>query len=622
MPQLQNNNRAPVKVNDGHAAKGGSYINEVEAVQDHRRYPNDISNGTALLNGLNNVMNNLNSKLQNFALKTQQLEAENKFNEYQLDSKNLTKNYKFNYQRQPSEELTKQYENDLQQLKDSYENQMPNLYKNEFLQRTNLLDKQENLEFFRRTTDLEYQSKKYLNNLYSNLDNVADASFQGNFEMMENEVMTLPLKKQQLLDLYGDIEGNKLYDDYSKKLIKSYMDGRLASQSPKDVLDMMTLLEKSPEFRDKLSSLEMEHYRIMAEERQQKIDNARKTQEVAEYFIKTNLIINDITNQKLNNYSDIVNRLLETGTDEYESKLILGFAGYTTQLPPELLEKNKGGTRLGMDAKELSRKKTDEEKTEFNDNIQSKIFSLYEGISKDDKELEGVEERNTVANRIKEVEQELLKGLAGGYLSRSEHANYTNQLQPYMSKVLDATAKGNFDDDNWYSFELGYGDLQKGINEVLERENLLEGSNTLKNKLKSKLNKLMGKEEEDPDEYLKGLDRKKYYFLKNNITSNYIKSMDRQFREFKNNDVNGKYADVNNWIEFQDRVDRGIRKRMYNKALDEALSKYARNEMGINLNNDIINPKTGEVINRDLLLNKIQEEEEKLQYMDLMYKLQ
>ncbi len=57
--------------------------------------------------------------------------------------------------------------------------------------------------------------------------------------------------------------------------------------------------------------------------------------------INLNTIINNIVNQKLNNYEDIVNVLLATGTDRYESKLIMKFAGYTTELPPELLNKNR-----------------------------------------------------------------------------------------------------------------------------------------------------------------------------------------------------------------------------------------------------------------------------------------
>lgn len=337
MPQLQNNNRVPVKVNDGNAPKSNSYINEVEAVNNY----NVPSNTAMALGGIGNIMNNLSEKLQDFSFKTQQIETENKFNEYQIESNNLTKEYKFNYQRQPSEELTKVYEHDMENLKTEYEKQIPGLFKDNFLQRIDIMAKQNDLNFFRKSADLNYQSQKYLNTLNESLNTINRASYEGNFEAMENEINTLSIKKEQPIALYGDIKGNEIYNNHVKGLIKNYMGGRIAANNPNDVLDIANVIALTPEFSDKLTAEEMEHYKQLAIDKKNKLDKARRTQEETEYAIKTNLIINDIANEKLNNYEDIINRLLETGTDEYESKLILKFADYSTTLPPELLNRNR-----------------------------------------------------------------------------------------------------------------------------------------------------------------------------------------------------------------------------------------------------------------------------------------
>lgn len=609
MPQLQNNNIMPVKPNDANAPKNNSYINESKVVKDYRPQ----SNYTTILQGIDNIINNFSDKFKDFTLKTQQMEAENKFNEFQTKYNNRIKEYKFNYERNPSEDLTKEYEVDMQSLKDDYEKQIHGLYKNNFLQRVNLMDKSQNLDFFRKVADLQYQSNKYMESLNQSINIVNNASYEGNYDIINTAVAKLPDIKNQLSILYGDLEGNRLYNDYTKRLIKNYMGGRIASNNPDDVLDIAKVIEITPEFEDKLTAEEIEHYRQMAIAKKDKLEKVRKTQEVTEYAIKTNTIINNIVNQKLNNYEDIVNALLATGTDEYESKLIMKFAGYTTELPPELLNKNRNkninqtniDNRIINDRtindKELNRKKSNSEKQEYKDDIQTKIFSLYEGIKPNNiEELKEVKDRSKIANKIDFIRTKLMEGIAGGYITEAEYSNYANQLLPYYTKVLDATAKGNFDDDGgWFHWSIGYDDLNKSINEILENNSL----NT------------------DNPEKLKGLEKEKYYFLKNNITSNYIKYMDKQFKEIKANDINGKYSNVNNWIEFQDNLDYSERKRMYNRALNYALEKYVRDDLNVDTSL-YTNKNTDEIINTNSLLEAVKKKTEEMKFIDLIYKIE
>lgn len=609
MPQLQNNNIMPVKPNDANAPKNNSYINESKVVKDYRPQ----SNYTTILQGIDNIINNFSDKFKDFTLKTQQMEAENKFNEFQTKYNNRIKEYKFNYERNPSEDLTKEYEVDMQSLKDDYEKQIHGLYKNNFLQRVNLMDKSQNLDFFRKVADLQYQSNKYMESLNQSINIVNNASYEGNYDIINTAVAKLPDIKNQLSILYGDLEGNRLYNDYTKRLIKNYMGGRIASNNPDDVLDIAKVIEITPEFEDKLTAEEIEHYRQMAIAKKDKLEKVRKTQEVTEYAIKTNTIINNIVNQKLNNYEDIVNALLATGTDEYESKLIMKFAGYTTELPPELLNKNRNkninqtniDNRIINDRtindKELNRKKSNSEKQEYKDDIQTKIFSLYEGIKLNNiEELKEVKDRSKIANKIDFIRTKLMEGIAGGYITEAEYSNYANQLLPYYTKVLDATAKGNFDDDGgWFHWSIGYDDLNKSINEILENNSL----NT------------------DNPEKLKGLEKEKYYFLKNNITSNYIKYMDKQFKEIKANDINGKYSNVNNWIEFQDNLDYSERKRMYNRALNYALEKYVRDDLNVDTSL-YTNKNTDEIINTNSLLEAVKKKTEEMKFIDLIYKIE
>ena len=352
-------------------------------------------------------------------------------------------------------------------------------------------------------------------------------------------------------------------------------------------------------FNNKLTAEELEHYKQIALDKKDRIEKTRKTKEMTEYAIKTNIIVNDIANQRLNNYEDIVNALLVTGTDEYESKLIMKLAGYSTELPAELLNKNRENKEIRiLDEKEINRKKTDTERQEKAAIIKQKIFSLYEGI--DDKELAEESDRKTIANRIKDLNDTIMEATAFGYITKEENAKFLEQITPYYTKVLDATAKGNFNDDGgWLHFEIGYSDLKKEIKNVL------------------KINEL---DVDNPEELKNKFDKEKYYFLINHITDNFIKDMNRQYKIVKNNDINGKYKDVNNWIELQNKLDYNDRKQMYKTAITNAKIKLVRDEYSVNSDNFV--DKNGNLIDENVLNNIFEEEQENKQIENFLYERQ
>lgn len=276
-------------------------------------------------------------------------------------------------------------------------------------------------------------------------------------------------------------------------------------------------------------------------------------------MVKTNSIVNDVYNNKLNNYTDIVNKLKESGASEYESKMILNFAGYSTDLPPDLKEGISGGGSIT----ELKRKKTESEKLQFEDELNNMITSIYGGVE----DTENIEDRETVNDRINLIQRKLIEGVASGYITANKHSNYMNMLTPYMNDVLTKTVK-EISPDPWF---FGKSEIQKEVNNILKISNL---------------------DTSDPKK-LKDADRKKYYYIKTRYFNSYIKSMRQQFEDIKKRDVNNKYGNVNNWIDFKKTVDEDIRKKMENKAIRDMLVDYSQNELNIKL--------TGEETNDEIL---------------------
>ena len=562
MPQLQNNNRGLIKSNSGNAPRNPSYINEVKTTE----YKNIQKNYATIFGGISNTINNINEKFIELETKKQQIQTENVVNDLSLDYSNRTKQYQMDYKKNPNEEITKQYENDVKVMIDSYEEKVPFSFKNSFIERTNRLQKNANLDFFRKITDLDYQSQKFRNTLDNSLDNVSTNAYLGNQEAIEYEIATLPLKKQQLIDIYGDIDGNKLYNGYTRDFIENYVGGRLSADNTIDAESLLSVIESSEELKNRLTPQEIDNYKIQITEKQNKIKQLQRDKEVVEYLVKTNMTVNDIANNRLNNYTDIVNRLKDTNASENESKMILKFAGYSDKLPPDLIKNGKGGN--SPVEKELNRKKTEYEKMQFEKELNDMITFLY-GNTKD------IDTREKMNDKIKQIQTKLIEGVAGNYITASKHSDYMNILMPYINDVLTRTTK-DIAPKTFYVFN--NNDLENETNKILEMSNI----------------------NIEDIENLNKNDKEKYYNIKNRIFNNYIKSMRKQFQDIKQKDVNNKYREVNNWIDFQNVVDKDTRKKLHNRAVKEALTDYTQNELNIKL--------TGEETNNDLL-NYIQTKE-------------
>ena len=553
MPQLQNNNRQLIKSNSGNAPRNPSYINEVKTTE----YKNIQSNAITITKGIGNFINGVSNKLIDYETKMGQIKTENNFNDLARDFSNKTLTYTQEYKKNPSEELTKQYENDVKAMVEKYEEQVPFHFRNGFMERVNNLQKSSNLDFFRQTADLEHQNKIFWNNLDNSLDTVNTNAYTGNDQAIAYELTTLPLKKQQLIDIYGELGGVKLYDGYVKDFIKNYMGGKLSADGDTDLDTILNLIENNEELKGRITPEEIDNYKKQIEEKREKTKQIQRNKETAEYLIKTNMTVNDIANGKINNYADIVNRLKETGADEYESQLILKFAGYSTDLPPDLKNNGKGNNKIG---KELNRKKTEYEKMEFENDLNVMLNTLYAT------QATTPEEREDLNNKIKQMQTKLILGVAGNYITAEKHSYYMNELMPFMKDILTKTVK-DITPKNWSGRNK---DLEKGVDEILKSMNIDVKGNIKNNK-----------------------DKERYYFVKNTIFNNYIKSMRKQFENIKQNDVNNKYGEVDNWRDFQKVVDEDLRKKMNNKAVKEALGNFTQNEFNIKL--------TGEETINDLL---------------------
>ena len=191
MPQLQNNNRTSIKSNQGNAPRNGSYINEAKVAE----YKNIQKNSTTILRGIADFGVQAGEKLQEIETKKQQMDMENKFNDYTRDFSNRTKLYQTEYAKNPDQKLTDQYENDIKNMTESYEGQIPFAFKNNFLERTNILQKNTNLDFFRKITEINYQNEKFINNLNDSLESINTNSYLGNQQAINYEIANLPLKK-------------------------------------------------------------------------------------------------------------------------------------------------------------------------------------------------------------------------------------------------------------------------------------------------------------------------------------------------------------------------------------------------------------------------------------------
>ena len=207
MPQLQNNNRTQTRTNQGNAPRNNIYVSEVKAITNYA-IPNNADYEKQM--STNQLMNNIGGRLQDFTYKAQQIDTENKFNDYQTERTRLTKQYEIDYKKSPNELITKTYEKDLETLKNTYEKQVPSLFKNNFLSRIDQQDKQDslNLEFFRKKTELDYQVKKYVDNTNNELKQVREASASGDNNLVAETVAKLPNRKQSLINSFGELSGN------------------------------------------------------------------------------------------------------------------------------------------------------------------------------------------------------------------------------------------------------------------------------------------------------------------------------------------------------------------------------------------------------------------------------
>lgn len=177
--QLQNNNIEPYQQHHGVAQRQSSYINEVKATNI---YPTKTK-ASIVASGVAEITNVIAKAADGCEQKARQIEAINRTNEWHNDYKALTENYMFDYTRNPDDSinLTKQYENNLKTLQKKYEKQIPENYQQGFSKIVNDTYNTNNLDLFRKKTDLEFQTKKFMDNMNDTIERTQTDTYNGNY---------------------------------------------------------------------------------------------------------------------------------------------------------------------------------------------------------------------------------------------------------------------------------------------------------------------------------------------------------------------------------------------------------------------------------------------------------
>ena len=564
--KLQNNNIEPQKDNSHHRAiKDEEYINEVKPTK-----PIMPSMGQAIADGISNLSLNATKILNQFNQKKEEIETINLKNDFLIEYNNRTKRYKQEYQLNPQDKnITINYENDVKKLTDDYQKKMPNnFYKNNFFIEATQIQKKNDLDFFRKQTDLNFQLNKFNDTLNNNIENIQNQGLTNNIEAIAEAIATIPLFTEQAKTIYGEYQGEEVIKQYKQKMLKGYLSGQLMSDIPIKVKQTLNQINNMPQLKNILTDIEIKQFKKQAEQQQKAIDSWNKHREVAEYMIKNNLILSKINNGEINSYNDIIDNLIANNANEYDSKLILKFAGYDTILPPELIEnikKNKINEKTNNSTieqiEEISKQKwTEADKIKMKSIIQQRILGLSERDMSDYKDKDFTQEENYT----KDLQTFILQTATASLITKAEAEDYLKQLEPRLNDIYKSRNILNFKDDGgWLHTSIGYSDFKKEIDRILINNGYSNGIKT--------------KEKE-----LKNNDKYKYYKIRNDLDSNYYQALQQIFRREKIN--NPKFNNVNNFQEFYSRIDYNNRNKLYLEAQKIALENFA-------IGNNIIIPE-------------------------------
>ena len=572
--KLQNNNIEPQKDNSHHRAiKDEEYIDEVKPTK-----PIIPSMGQVIADGINNLSLNATNIINQFNKKKEEVESINLKNDYLIEYNNRTKRYKEEYSLNPQDKnITINYENDIKKLTEDYQKKFSNnFYKNNFFIEATQIQKKNDLDFFRKQTDLNYQINKFNDTLNNNIEHIQSQGYNNDIQAIAEAIATVPLFTEQAKNIYGEYQGEAVIKQYKEKMIKGYLSGQLTSDNPIRIKQTLNQINNIEPLKGILTDIEIKQYKKQAEQQQKAIDSWNKHREVAEYMIKNNLILSKINNGELKSYSDIIDNLIANNANEYDSKLILKFAGYDTTLPLELIDnirnnklnekiiqrQTKTDNKLTIDnLEEISKQKwTEADKIKMKSIIQQRILGLSERDMSNYTDKEFTQEENYT----KDIQTFILQTATASLITKAEAEDYLKQLEPRLNDIYKSRNINNFKDDGgWLHTSIGYDKYSKEIDRILKKNGFDNGTKTNIKDLK------------DNDKY-------KFYKIRNDLDSNYYQALQQIFRREKIN--NPKFNNINNFQEFYSRIDYNNRNKLYLEAQKIALENFA-------IGNNIIIPE-------------------------------
>lgn len=510
MPLLQNNNRTPIKNNNSRVAVDEPFRETIKPLEAPA--PNLF--GT-IAQVVSETAPKMAKMVEEYNRKSDQIKTNNLQNDYLLDYNNLTKRYKQDYSRNPSEQITKQYNSDLDKLKNSYLKQTPMNYQNYFLKNINNIDKSTDLDFFRSQANLQHQMNLYTNRINDNIQNFKERIAVGDDEALAEQFITQDLLKQQMQEIYGVDDGEKLFRQYQKQITDAFLSTKLTNGDSETLNKAIDTIEQSP-LKHTIDPKHLSNYKEQAKKLKQQEQEQQKIQEQINHIANSNSIYGAIITGTLTDYSDILTALEQTNSSERDKKLLLSIAGFS---PKYLLDDKT------VDNKTTAPSNKKATTIETLGELQKQIILLGDFDKKELSKEQNQQQLQDLFDKMDNIKYSIGYNIQNGNVNRAEAIKLLDQLNQYTATLQ--TAKiDKMTDKPWSIFDY------KPMAELKDIEKRISG-NYFRDKKQNELNETQ----------IKMKDK-----IQNSIYGGYFDKANQMFQQIKQQNPEIR---ANNWMDYR-----------------------------------------------------------------------
>jgi hypothetical protein len=356
--------------------KNQPYINEVKPTEI---YPHDNA-GHIIANGILN----LSQQALGFAIKSDEIKVENLKNDYALEYSNLTKQYQMDYQKNPQNaNLTKTYETNVRNLNEKYEKEVPQASKDYFNKTITYANQKTNgdLDFFRKETDLKFQSNKFLDGINDDITNIQNEGYNG---MPPTSIVILNTKLQQAKRIYGNYQGGQIIREAKQKASRAYIGG-LVNSAPEEAVKMLTSEKdgKDFNFNEHISEGEKKAYIEVANKQIKEREQWRQKQVLAAELVSRYEGYGEILKGEMS-FDGMINFVAMNDLDKAEARAYLELAGYSKETATyiyDIAERQKDVLEeQGLLVRKGKKKKKPTKKQLQDDKILKELNEKFPGI--------------------------------------------------------------------------------------------------------------------------------------------------------------------------------------------------------------------------------------------------